>query len=168
MGGLDSKIALKSDLNLNLSVYPDFSMVDVDQQYIDFYRYEYKVAEQRLFFLENNDLFSNFGSEDNFLTPGYSYKIKPFYTRRIGINNWEYFQIYYGARLSGNINDDLRVGMMNVQTSDFKEVPEQNFTVGSFQQRLGANSTLKGIAVNRQNIHDNQDSISRYNRNAAA
>jgi len=174
-GGVDAKMAISSSLNLNLSVYPDFSTVQVDQQYIDFYRFEYYVPEQRIFFLENNDLFSNFGTNENPLTPGYAYKIKPFYTRRIAIKDWEYFPMYYGARLSGNLSEKLRIGVMNVQTESYDGDPSQNYSVATFQRSVLQNSSVRGLFINRQavGLFDNNQSLETgkkegqdYNRDA--
>ena len=106
--------------DLDLSVLPDFSTVEVDQQYIDFYRYEYYAPEQRSLFLENGDLFSGMGSIEDDMIPFESYKIKPLYTRRIGIKDWEPVPMVYGVRLSGNVNEDLRIGLSNAQTEKYE------------------------------------------------
>jgi hypothetical protein len=164
--GIDAKVGIGSSLNLNLSVYPDFSTVQVDQQYIDFYRFEYYAPEQRIFFLENNDLFSNYGSNENPLTPGYAYKIKPFYSRRVAIKDWEYYTMYYGARLSGNVNEKLRIGLMNVQTGSYKSDPSQNYSVGTFQQSVFGHSSIRGLLVNRQSSVKDEFGRPDYNRNA--
>ena len=60
--GLDAKIALTSSLNLDLTVNPDFSNVDVDQQVTNLSRFSLFFPEKRNFFLENSDIFSNFGT----------------------------------------------------------------------------------------------------------
>ena len=60
LGG-DAKIGLTSSLNLDLTVNPDFSQVEVDQQVTNLDRFEIYFPEKRQFFLENNDLFSEFG-----------------------------------------------------------------------------------------------------------
>ncbi len=59
--GGDAKIALSSALNLDLTVNPDFSQVEVDQQVTNLDRFEIFFPERRQFFLENADLFSSFG-----------------------------------------------------------------------------------------------------------
>ena len=59
--GLDAKVAVTSSLNLDLTVNPDFSQVDVDQQVTNLDRFELFFPEKRQFFLENGDQFSNFG-----------------------------------------------------------------------------------------------------------
>ena len=59
--GLDAKIALTSSLNLDLTINPDFSQVDVDVQQTNLTRFNLNFPERRPFFLENNDLFTGFG-----------------------------------------------------------------------------------------------------------
>ncbi|MEO8712475.1 MAG: DUF5916 domain-containing protein, partial [Parafilimonas sp.] len=62
--GVDAKISFSTSLNLDLTVHPDFSQVEVDQQLINLSRYELFFPEKRQFFLENGDLFGNFGYGD--------------------------------------------------------------------------------------------------------
>jgi hypothetical protein len=71
-GGFDSKIALSSTLNLDLTVNPDFSQIEVDKQVTNLTRFNIFFPEKRTFFLENDDLFSNYG-----IPP-----IRPFYSRK--------------------------------------------------------------------------------------
>ena len=60
-GGVDAKIAVSSSLNLDLTVNPDFSTIDVDQAVTNLTRFSISLPERRTFFLENSDIFSNFG-----------------------------------------------------------------------------------------------------------
>ncbi len=138
--GLDAKIAVTSSLNLDLTVNPDFSNVDVDQQVTNLSRFSIFFPEKRNFFLENSDLFSNFGT----------WNLRPFFSRKIGLNDGEAIPILYGARLSGNLTDDLRIGALDVQTRATDEFKAQNYAVAAFQQRVLKRSTVKGIFVNRQ------------------
>tara|TARA_R110002124_G_scaffold57700_5_gene161340 strand:+ start:9913 stop:12090 length:2178 start_codon:yes stop_codon:yes gene_type:complete len=159
--GVDAKIAVSSSLNLDLTVNPDFSQVEVDRQITNLDRFELFYPERRQFFLENGDLFASFGYET----------IRPFFSRRIGLNA----PIQFGARLSGKINKDWRIGAMNMQTGKVNETntPAQNFTVLAGQRRVGQRSNIGVIFVNRTNVGsmpldgDNPgDPISSYNRNA--
>ncbi|CAE7362567.1 unnamed protein product, partial [Symbiodinium microadriaticum] len=100
--GGDAKVSITSAMNLDLTVNPDFSQVDVDQQVTNLDRFELFFPERRQFFLENADLFANFGYRD----------IRPFFSRRIGLNA----PIQFGARLSGKLNRDWRIGAMDMQT----------------------------------------------------
>ena len=62
--GFDAKIAVTSSLNLDLTLNPDFSQVEVDQQVTNLSRFELFFPERRQFFLENSDLFANFGDRN--------------------------------------------------------------------------------------------------------
>lgn len=159
--GMDAKIGLTSSLNLDLTVNPDFSQVEVDRQVTNLDRFELFFPERRQFFLENGDLFANFGYET----------IRPFFSRRIGLN----VPIQFGARVSGKINKDWRIGAMTMQTAEVEEdaLPSQNFTVMSLQRQVGARSNIGAIFVNKQSLRYNPDATeegkpvySEFNRNA--
>ncbi|TAK34147.1 MAG: hydrolase [Saprospiraceae bacterium] len=154
--GVDAKVALTSSLNLDLTVNPDFSQVEVDVQQVNLDRFELFFPERRQFFLENADLFSNYGYET----------IRPFFSRRIGLDA----PIRFGARLSGKIDKNWRIGLLNIQTGKSgSDIPAQNFGVFSLQRRVFARSNVSAIFVNRQSF-DNEDladktSVTEYNRN---
>ncbi|HSF54274.1 MAG TPA: DUF5916 domain-containing protein [Algoriphagus sp.] len=157
--GVDAKISLTSSLNLDLTVNPDFSQVEVDRQVTNLDRFELFFPERRQFFLENGDLFAGFGYTT----------LRPFFSRRIGLNA----PIQFGARLSGKINKDWRIGAMNMQTGDVEEtaLPSQNFTVMALQRQVGARSNIGAIFVNKQSLNYNPDLnsedqvYSQFNRN---
>ncbi len=154
--GGDAKIGIGSGLNLDLTVNPDFSQVEVDAQVINTTRFEVFFPERRQFFLENADLFSSFGFE----------RLNPFFSRRIGVTQDTTTgvaiqnPIYYGARLSGKVNDDYRIGLLNMQTApNFDQgLPSYNYTVAAGQRKVGDRSSLGGIFVNKQNFGDFTDS----------
>ena len=60
--GFDAKIGISSSMNLDLTYNPDFAQVEVDQQVTNIDRFELFFPEKRQFFLENSDLFADFGS----------------------------------------------------------------------------------------------------------
>jgi Domain of unknown function (DUF5916) len=146
--GGDAKIAVTSSLNLDLTVNPDFSQVEVDRQVTNLDRFELFFPERRQFFLENADLFSSFGH----------IYARPFFSRRIGVtrdpNTGLNVQnkIPFGVRLSGNLNKYWRMGVLNMQTAEIKDahVPSFNHTVATVQRRVGSNSNIRGILVNKQ------------------
>ena len=148
--GTDAKIGLTSSLNLDLTVNPDFSQVEVDQQVTDLDRFEIYFPEKRQFFLENSDLFADFGSRS----------ARPFFSRRIGIardtNTGQNIEnpIYFGARLSGRVNKDWRVGAMTMQAANEKEIglPSINYAVAAVQRRVFARSNIAAILVNKQPV----------------
>lgn len=149
--GFDAKIALGSSLNLDLTVNPDFSQVEVDRQVTNLDRFELFFPERRQFFLENDDLFNNIGLE----------RIRPFFSRRIGLG----VPINYGARLSGKLNKNLRVGAMDIKTDGVSEskIDAQNFTVVTFQQKVFTRSNITAFLINKDGLNDNL--AKKYNRN---
>ena len=157
--GADAKIALSSSLNLDLTVNPDFSQVEVDKQVTNLDRFELFFPEKRQFFLENADLFANFGYTN----------IRPFFSRRIGLG----VPISYGARLSGSLDKNWRIGLMDMKTKSVSEtgLPSQNFTVFALQRRLFARSNIRFMFVNKQSINydpandPTKPVYSLYNRN---
>jgi hypothetical protein len=158
LGG-DAKISLTSSINLDLTINPNFSQVEVDRQVTNLDRFELFFPERRQFFLENGDLFGNFGYAT----------IRPFFSRRIGLNA----PIQFGGRVSGKIDKNWRIGAMNMQTAqvDSVNLPAQNFSVISLQRRVFARSNIGLIVINKESI-DNKISAdpkkpnySDYNRN---
>ncbi len=156
--GLDAKIAVTSSLNLDLTVNPDFSQVEVDRQQTNLDRFELFFPERRQFFLENADLFNNLGLE----------RLRPFFSRRIGLG----VPINFGARFSGKIDRNWRIGAMDMQTGSVGEtgLPAQNFGVLSLQRQLFARSNITAFFINKQSVSYTPEAgkpiYSQYNRNA--
>jgi Domain of unknown function (DUF5916)/Carbohydrate family 9 binding domain-like len=157
--GGDAKFAITSSLNLDVTLNPDFSQVEVDRQQTNFDRFELFFPERRQFFLENGDLFSNFGYNG----------LRPFFSRRIGLN----VPIQFGARLSGRINENWRLGLMNMQTDNIAETsqPKQNFSVFALQRKVFSRSNVGLLVVNKESLfRQPNDSIAEskyasFNRN---
>jgi hypothetical protein len=158
--GLDAKWAVTPSLNLDLTVLPDFSNVSVDRQVTNLQRFSLFFPEQRQFFIENSDLFSQFGFS----------QIRPFFSRKIGLAEGQSVAIPFGARLSGNIDDNWRVGLMSIQTATKPEqsLSTQNYTVAAVQRRLFGRSNIGMIFVNRQGENFNQETGNNFNRTLGA
>ena len=154
---LMQKIAVSSALNLDLTVNPDFSQVDADKQVTDLSRYELYYPETRQFFLENGDQFSNFGYAS----------IRPLFSRRIGLNS----NIIGGFRLSGKLDKNWRIGVMDMQTNSNDSLPAQNFTVIALQRKIFARSNIGFLFINKESFNypgapvAAQPNDSRYNSN---
>ncbi len=147
--GGDAKVAISPTLNLDLTVNPDFSQVEVDRQVTNLTRFNIFFPERRQFFQENADIFNNFGQ----------FAERPFYSRRIGLDAFgQTVPILYGARLSGNLNKTLRIGAFNMHTRGDEEQYGQNYSALSFQQRVLKRSSVKGIFLNRQSF-DGTESV---------
>ena len=136
--GFDAKLGLSSSLNLDLTYNPDFSQAEVDDQVTNLSRFELYFPEKRQFFLENSDLFANYGSTD----------IRPFFSRRIGLDA----PVTAGARLSGKIGQDWRIGVMDMQTGKEGAFLNRNFFVTTIQKKLFARSNIGMILVNKQQM----------------
>jgi len=160
--GTDAKIAVTSSLNLDLTFNPDYSQVEVDRQVTNLDRFELFFPEKRQFFLENNDLFGNFGFTN----------IRPFFSRRIGLG----VPISFGARLSGNIDKNWRIGAMDMQTKKDEEtgLPAQNFAVLALQRKIFARSNIRMLFINKQSLNyeagsdSTKPQYSQFNRNIGA
>lgn len=153
-GGIDAKVALTSSMNFDLTVNPNFSQVDVDEQVTNLSIFNIRFPERRLFFLENSDVFEDFG-----VGP-----MRPFFSRKIGLDaDRQPIPISYGARLSGNVNNDLRLGFMNLQTKESGDFLSQNYSSFAFQQQVLSRSIIKGYINNRS---ARNSPVADYNRNA--
>lgn len=150
--GFDLKYAVTPGLNLDVTVNPDFSQVEVDRQVTNLDRFEIFFPERRQFFLENADLFANYGNNGT----------RPFFSRRIGVardeNTGQNIQnpIPAGARLSGKINDNLRLGFLSMQAGREGDanLPSYNYSVLSLQQKVFARSNVSFLLVNKQTFDD--------------
>lgn len=146
--GFDAKIGISSSLNLDLTVNPDFSQVEVNRQVTNLSRFEIFFPERRQFFLENSDLFARNGFPNS----------RPFFSRRIGIasndNETSTIPIVFGARISGKIGQNWRIGLLEIQTAKSKKfgLPIQNYAVGVLQRKLFKQSNISFLFVNKQSL----------------
>lgn len=158
--GFDAKVGITPSLNLDLTLNPDFSQVEVDQQVINLTRFEFRFPERRQFFLENSDLFSRAGIP----------AARPFFSRRIGLARdssglFQKVPILYGARLSGSLNEKWRLSMLNMQTKEDLSLglPAQNFSVATVQRNFFRQSSLAITYVDKENLGIGmQDTITYY------
>ena len=151
--GADAKVSVGNSLNLDLTINPDFSTVEVDNFITNLTRFEVALPERRQFFVDNNDLFGNFGGGRD---------ANPFFSRRIGIardtaGNTIENRIIGGLRLSGKLNPNLRLGFLNIQTEEDapNEIPSNNNMMLALQQKMFSRSNLGFFFINRQAINAN-------------
>jgi len=163
LGG-DVKIAVTPSLNLDLTFNPDFSQVEVDRQITNLSRFELFFPERRQFFLENEDLFGKFGFPSS----------RPFFSRRIGLeqgtlrrrtNDGQEIEverrfnvpIQAGARLSGKLDNNWRLGLLNMQTAAVgdADLPPANYSVGVLQRKVFDRSFVGAIFTNKENFRPN-------------
>jgi hypothetical protein len=145
--GLDGKIPVSSSLNCDITLNPDFAQVEVDRQVTNLTRFDILFPERRNFFIENSDLFSSFGFQ----------QIRPFFSRQIGLFNDKIIPIQAGARLSGKVNKDWRIGVMNMQTalSTINQQDPANYTMAAVQRKVFARSNISAFVSNKSFTSNN-------------
>ena len=148
--GGDAKIPIGNALNLDLTINPDFSQVEVDDQVVNLTRFAISLPEKRQFFTQNDDLFKDFGAFGD---------VTPFFSRRIGVaedldGNTIENKIIAGARLSGKLNSNLRLGFLNVLTEeDIKnEIPSNLNTVFTLRQKVFDRSNVSFFLIDRRTM----------------
>ncbi len=134
--GLDAKVILSTSMNMDVTINPDYSQVEVDQQVTNLDRFEIFFPEKRKFFLENSDLFANLGDQN----------LRPFFSRRIGLNQ----PVIAGARLSGSAGENWRIGLMDMQTALTDEHTADNFSVAVLQRKVLSRSNVGAFFTNKQ------------------
>jgi hypothetical protein len=150
--GGDAKVSIGNSMNLDITINPDFSQVEVDDQVTNLTRFEVSLPEKRQFFIDNSDLFSDFGGGRD---------ANPFFSRRIGIakdtaGNTIENKIIGGVRLSGKLTKALRLGFFSIQTEEdeINEIPSNNNTMLALQQKVFSRSNVGFFFLNRQSLKD--------------
>jgi len=168
--GLDTKIGLTSNFNLDLTINPDFGQVEADPSQISLTSYELEYEEKRPFFIEGSGIL-------NFSPLYYPRRIghAPSYIPSLGPNEYvesmEQTTILGAAKITGKTNDGLSIGVLESVTAkenaDIQTLggrnsttvePLTNYFVGRVQKEYdNSNIIIGGIltAVNRD-IQDAQ------------
>jgi len=109
-----------------LTFNTDFSATEVDDRQINLSRFDLFFPEKRDFFLQDVDIFSFGGLEENGI---------PFFSRRIGLSDEGVpVDIEAGAKLTGRVGR-WNVGVLDIQQDQSAGVESQNLFVG----RIAAN-----------------------------
>lgn len=158
--GVDGKVGLGPNLNLDVTVNPDFGQIDADPAQVNLTDFEVVVDERRPFFTEGSQLFNNNNTNNN--GPAY------FYSRRIGAAprlraSADYVEpsratpIWGAAKLTGRLSSGLSLGVLGALTGegyadtyDFASQEQGRVKVDSrtgfgvlrAQQELGKGSTV--------------------------
>jgi hypothetical protein len=138
--GGDIRWRPSSRLGIDLTINPDFALVEADVETINLSRFELRIPEKRPFFLEGNEM--------------YSQRIEQFYSRRIGDISW-------GAKTNGKHG---RTDFSAIATSadvegDETVDPERgDYAVVRLQQGFGRGSNIGILAANRRYLGDNAGS----------
>ncbi len=121
-GGMDLKYGLSDAFTLDMTLVPDFSQVQSDNQVLNLSPFEVQFQERRPFFTEGTELFNKGGL---------------FYSRRVGgqplgyydaynqlkpgetlIKNPSQTQLYNATKLSGRTQSNLGIGVFNALSAE--------------------------------------------------
>jgi hypothetical protein len=127
--GADLRWRPTTQLGFDLTVNPDFALVEADVEAINLSRFELQIPEKRPFFLEGNEM--------------YSQRIRQFYSRRIGDISW-------GAKSTGTVG---RTDISAIVTSGDLEDGDSDraeYGVARLQHGLSGGSNIGLLAANRR------------------
>ena len=139
--GVDVRWRPSTGLGVDLTVNPDFALIEADVEEINLTRFELRVPEKRPFFLEGNEMFNQ--------------RFRQFYSRRIGDITW-------GAKASGRFRgtdfsaiataEDLALeGGVGEETA--------NYSVMRLQHGLARGSNVGLLAANRNFLGEDAGSV---------
>lgn len=124
---------LTPQLNASLTLNTDFSATEVDDRQVNLTRFSLFFPERRAFFLQDLDIFQ-FGrlQQDG----------RPFFSRRLGINNdGQQVPLDFGGKLSGRIGR-LDLGMLAVRQEAFAGVDATTAVVARVAANVLAESSV--------------------------
>jgi hypothetical protein len=139
--GADLRWRPSSRLGVDLTVNPDFALVEADVETINLSRFELSIPEKRPFFLEGNEM--------------YNQRIRQFYSRRIGDITW-------GAKASGKLG---RTDFSTLVTSEDLAIEDTgvadtaNYATLRLQQSLSRGSNIGLLVANRDFQHENSGTV---------
>lgn len=138
MGG-DVRYALTDNLNLDVTLNPDFAQAEADDQQVSLDRFSLFFPEKRRFFQERSGIFEFRTGQNNRL----------FHSRRIGIVDEQLIPIYAGGRIVGRMGG-WDVGALDMQTAEAAGVPSENFGVLRLRRNvINPFSYLGGMVTTR-------------------
>lgn len=145
-GGLDAKIALSSNLNLDLTLNTDFAQVEADEQQVNLTRFELFFPEKREFFLENAGLFE-VGEKTRPFEPR---ETALFFSRRIGLSSdGDILPILGGARVTGKLGaTDVGAFHIRQQAVD-GAAPAIGYSAVRLRRDVLARSSVGALALDR-------------------
>ena len=144
--GLDAKVSLGSNLNLDVTVNTDFAQVEADEQQVNLTRFELFFPEQREFFLENAGVFQVGERTRSFEPP----ETLLFFSRRIGLSeDGKIIPILGGARVTGKLGA-TDVGAFHIRQQEFEGVsPATGFTALRLRRDVLERSSIGVMALDR-------------------
>ena len=144
--GGDISANISPSLKLNVTANTDFAQVEADRIAVNLSRFNLYYPEKRQFFLEGYNQYQFYLGNQNDV----------FYTRNIGIENFQSVPVIAGVRLFGKEGKN-NIGFLNIETGKKDSVPATNNTVFRYKRDIGSQSYIGCIFTNKINTtHSNQ------------
>jgi|CXWL01.1.fsa_nt_gi hypothetical protein len=124
---------------VDVTANTDFAQVEVDRRVVNLGRFSVFFPEKRPFFLESSALFDN----------GY-FDVKPFFSRRIGLDDGGRPIAIDGGLRVVHQNADRAFGGLLIQTRERGETPRSQFAVARYSENFGERNRLGGSVVARR------------------
>ncbi len=138
--GGELKWAITPSTVLDLSVNTDFAQADADRQAVNLDRFSVFFPERRQFFLESANIF----------TASVTEWIRPFFSRRIGLDRFgNPIPLDGGARLTSR-SSTQQLGVLAMRQRAFGASPASDFAVARYSRNLSTQSRLGGMLTYRQ------------------
>jgi hypothetical protein len=139
--GVDVRWRPSTRFGVDLTLNPDFALVEADVEEINLSRFELRIPEKRPFFLEGNEM--------------YQQRLRQFYSRRIGDIDW-------GAKASGKLGQTDFSTIFTAEDIDLDDGSgrrKADYGVLRLQQSLARGSSVGLLAANRSFAGDNAGSV---------
>ncbi|MGD2070200.1 MAG: DUF5916 domain-containing protein, partial [Gemmatimonadota bacterium] len=144
--GGDVRFAPSENLNVDLTVNPDFAQVEADDEQVNLTRFDLFLPEKRQFFQERAGLFDfRTGRGDRL-----------FHSRRIGIVNGEQVRILGGARLTGRMGE-WDVGSLLMRTDAGAPASGETFGATRVRRRVLNDLSYLGAMLTSRTGPGNSD-----------
>lgn len=152
---LDAFYKITPALTASLTVNTDFSGTAVDERQINLTRFGLFFPEQRLFFLQDTDIFefgriaarSDFTNVTTFASVNQE-NGRPFFSRRVGLSDaGEPVDLIVGGKLTGRAGP-VDMGVLNILQDDFGDVDATNLFVARVATDVLKESSIGAIVTN--------------------
>lgn len=137
--GLDLRYTFRPETTANLTVNPDFAIIEADEEFVNLTRFPVRLEERRPFFLETNDRFRQ--------------RVQTFYSRRIE-------EIDFGGKLQSR-NAAWEFTLLSTRS------PVEQATVDGSSTNVSENAGYVVARAERQVLGSSQVSVMLANRSLA-
>ncbi len=149
--GFEAYYNISSNVKAAVTVNTDFAQTEVDDQQINFTRFNLFYPEKRDFFLDGANYF-NFGINGDDRNP-WNTRLIPYFSRRIGLDSaGSPIPVLYGGKVTGQAGS-WNIGTMYMKDQR-KDWSNSHFVVGRISRNLGGQSQVGVIATYGNALRD--------------